>query len=313
MSLNLSVLQAIACASPVPREGSAIVEFYGDRVTTVRKDGTEYAAMKPICEALGLDWKSQHRKIVNDERYGHYDHSLATSGGDQAMTCIPVRKLAAWLFSVHPNKVAPELKSKLVKYQEECAEALHDYWTRGWASRFPVNPPENIARFAADLQNRLYFNNEPVLPEDWIAWYFNCGLGSICHARVEHGWAFRQGTHYHQVTGVEANLLNLQISGIHWLRPLSPRSRTDLYTHEGVKMLVALMSRKALDDLYLRLADTYFGAGAARYQSVNVSLHAALERTVRLAESLQAMIPPMPDPVPQAAVTVPAAVGAPHD
>ena len=63
---------------------------------------------------------------------------------------------------------------------------------------------------AADLQNRLYFNNEPVLPEDWLGWYLDCGLGAIINARCSHAWAFRQGTHYHQVTGLEVKFATME-------------------------------------------------------------------------------------------------------
>jgi Zn-dependent oligopeptidase len=48
----------------------------------------------------------------------------------QDTVCIPFRKLAAWLYSISPNKVAPALRDKIVQYQEECDEVLWRYWKK---------------------------------------------------------------------------------------------------------------------------------------------------------------------------------------
>ena len=47
------------------------------------------------------------------------------------MLCLMLRKLPAWLYSVNANKVKPELRDTVIKYQEECDDVLWDYWTKG--------------------------------------------------------------------------------------------------------------------------------------------------------------------------------------
>ncbi len=48
------------------------------------------------------------------------------------MTCLAFRKFAAWLSSIQPNKVRPEIRDKVIQYQEECDEMLlYEYWTKG--------------------------------------------------------------------------------------------------------------------------------------------------------------------------------------
>ncbi|MCO6428828.1 phage antirepressor N-terminal domain-containing protein [Nitrosomonas communis] len=47
------------------------------------------------------------------------------------MTCLPLRKLAAWLMAIHPHKVGPKLRGKLCIYQNECEESLWQYWIQG--------------------------------------------------------------------------------------------------------------------------------------------------------------------------------------
>ncbi|BCR40098.1 hypothetical protein KHAB170019_09210 [Acinetobacter baumannii] len=87
--------------------------------------------MKPIVEAKGLDWKSQFVKLK--DRFSATMVEITTVANDwksRLMTCLPVRKLAAWLYSIHANKVRPELRETVIMYQQECDDVLWDYWTK---------------------------------------------------------------------------------------------------------------------------------------------------------------------------------------
>ncbi|MGE6320056.1 phage antirepressor N-terminal domain-containing protein [Pseudomonas oryzihabitans] len=112
------------------------VPFDGDTVVLVGQDNEPYVAMKPIATNMGLDWKSQHTKLT--DRFTSVVVEITTTGGDgkqYAMTCMLLKKLPAWLYSISPNKVAPELREKIIRYQEECDDALWNYWTQGVAER----------------------------------------------------------------------------------------------------------------------------------------------------------------------------------
>ena len=115
----------------------SVVPFHGDSVITLNTDGSHYIALKPIVTALGLDLNTQYQKIKDSERYGHMPIPCQTPGGVQEMLCIPLRKLNGWLFSINPNKVRPDLKEKVIQYQEECFQVLHDYWRGETVSRQP--------------------------------------------------------------------------------------------------------------------------------------------------------------------------------
>lgn len=107
------------------------VPFRGDTVELVYLDSEPYVAMRPIVVNMGLAWNSQFKKI--QERYGSTVMEIITvaeDGKPRGMTCLPLRKLAAWLYSISPNKVAPELRAKIVQYQEECDEVLWRHWTK---------------------------------------------------------------------------------------------------------------------------------------------------------------------------------------
>lgn len=103
--------------------GVDLVAMIGER------DGEDMVAVKPISDALGMDWSRQRKKLdQNKERlncglmyYGSKD------GKDREMLCIPLKKVAAWLFSINPNKVKEEYKSAVVAFQDELQHVLYSY------------------------------------------------------------------------------------------------------------------------------------------------------------------------------------------
>jgi len=112
------------------------VPFHGDTVVLVGKGNEPYVAMKPIVANMGLDWNTQWVKLSDkfSSTVGIIP-TVAEDGKTRDMICLPLRKLAAWLYSISPNKVAPELRDKIIQYQEECDEVLWSYWTKGAAVR----------------------------------------------------------------------------------------------------------------------------------------------------------------------------------
>lgn len=122
------------------------VPFHGDTVVLVGRDNEPFVAMRSVVENMGLAWQVQHRKIT--ERFGSTVTEMVTvaeDGKQRPMTCLPLRKLAAWLYSISPNKVAPELRDKIIQYQEECDEVLWNYWTKGAATRPGAVPASQMA------------------------------------------------------------------------------------------------------------------------------------------------------------------------
>jgi len=112
------------------------VPFYNAELYLVEYEGQPYTPMKPIVEGMGLDWASQFVKLKQRFAKGIVEITIPSKGGLQTMLCLLLRKLPAWLYSIHANKVKPELRDTVIKYQEECDDVLWDYWTKGKA----VNP-----------------------------------------------------------------------------------------------------------------------------------------------------------------------------
>lgn len=107
------------------------VPFYGNSLFVVDHNGEAYTPMKPIVEGMGMDWASQFTKLKQRFAKGIVEIAIPSIGGVQTMICLALRKLAAWLQTISPNKVRPEIRDNVIRYQEECDDVLYEYWTKG--------------------------------------------------------------------------------------------------------------------------------------------------------------------------------------
>lgn len=112
------------------------IDFNGQSLITIEKDGIHYAAVKPICENIGLDWYSQRKRIERDDVLNSTKVIMtlvAEDGRNREMVCLPIEFLNGWLFGVDANRVNPEIKAPLIQYKMQCYKVLHDYWHTGAA------------------------------------------------------------------------------------------------------------------------------------------------------------------------------------
>ena len=128
------------------------VDFYEDKVWLVAYNEEPFVPVRPVAENLGIDWKGQQRKLLEDSRRWQVQtiRVRAQDGKLREMVCIPLRKLPAWLYSISPEKVRPEIREKLVKYQEECDEVLWNYWLSRANPSLPRTVDELEALFQKD-------------------------------------------------------------------------------------------------------------------------------------------------------------------
>ncbi|MBH4535582.1 phage antirepressor N-terminal domain-containing protein [Pseudomonas aeruginosa] len=116
---------------------SSVIPFRSAKLLLVERDGQPFVPMKPVVEGMGLDWKSQHAKLQGG-RFNSVMVMITTTGADgkqYEMACLPLRKLAGWLMSIHASKVRPELRQGVIDYQNECDDVLWAYWNEGAAVR----------------------------------------------------------------------------------------------------------------------------------------------------------------------------------
>ncbi|WP_281772306.1 phage antirepressor N-terminal domain-containing protein [Haemophilus parahaemolyticus] len=122
------------------------LSFHGSDLITLKVEDVIYTAVKPIVEAMGLDWGGQQQKLSKSgDKFNCRDISMVAKDGKiRQMLCMPLKKLNGWLFSINPEKVRADLREKVIQYQEECFEALYNYWHLGKAER-TINPEQQQA------------------------------------------------------------------------------------------------------------------------------------------------------------------------
>lgn len=97
-------------------------------------DGTPMAALKPICEAMGIAYTSQLEKLrrrswatVTPRR------TVAADGKTREMMLIDHRTLGMWLATIDENRVNKDARKHLIAFQNEAADALDAYFRHGRA------------------------------------------------------------------------------------------------------------------------------------------------------------------------------------
>lgn len=93
----------------------------------------KHVAIKPICEAIGVNYTTQFEKIKEDEILSSVVPLKGITGADgkqYKMRVIPLRFVFGWLFTINPNNVKPEIKQDVLNYRMECYNALFDTFTK---------------------------------------------------------------------------------------------------------------------------------------------------------------------------------------
>ena len=112
------------------------VNFLGSEIMVINHDGEPYVAMRTVVEGMGLGWGGQFIKIK--QRFKSTVMEIETVANDEknrSMLCLPLRKLFGWLMTINPDKVASHKRQTIIRYQNECDDALWQYWTTGIANR----------------------------------------------------------------------------------------------------------------------------------------------------------------------------------
>jgi hypothetical protein len=92
------------------------------------QDGDAWVAVRPLAEAIGVDWAGQQKKLSRDPKFMCRHMSTPDGRGhQQVMLCLPVRQINGWLYGINSNRVHQDIRERLLQFQEECHIALHNH------------------------------------------------------------------------------------------------------------------------------------------------------------------------------------------
>lgn len=110
---------------------STVVAKVNDVKIVVIENGEKRVAIKPICDALGIDIDSQRQKLQNDEILSSVTVLSTATGSDgktYKMVTIPFKFVFGWLFTINPKNVRPEARENVTKYKLACYNALYNHF-----------------------------------------------------------------------------------------------------------------------------------------------------------------------------------------
>lgn len=103
-----------------------------DSPILVIENGEKLVPIKPLCEALKIDAKTQREKIEKDEILGSVGGLRPSTGADgkqYEMYCIPYKFIFGWLFTINPRNVKPEAQEAVTNYKLQCYDVLFRHFT----------------------------------------------------------------------------------------------------------------------------------------------------------------------------------------
>ena len=77
-------------------------------IQVVEKDSEKLVPIKPICDALGVNFASQYSKLKEDGFLNSVVVLSATTGLDgkqYEMVCLPYEFIFGWLFTINPKNM----------------------------------------------------------------------------------------------------------------------------------------------------------------------------------------------------------------
>jgi hypothetical protein len=117
---------------PTLEKATTVAVVNKQQIMIVPENGAELVPIRPICEALGIDFSSQLKRLKRDEILNSTVVTVTTVGGDEKnreMVAIPLKFTFGWLFTIEVNQVKEEAREAVLHYQLECYNALYNYFT----------------------------------------------------------------------------------------------------------------------------------------------------------------------------------------
>lgn len=115
-------------------------------VTT--EDGSIFVPVKPICQALTIDFSAQAQHIKRHHILASTMVTLTTVAADEKereMLCLPLEYIYGWLFTIDAGQVAESRREAVANYQRECYNALYEHFAGNLRRQIETNEAEIAA------------------------------------------------------------------------------------------------------------------------------------------------------------------------
>lgn len=129
------------------------VIFNDRKINIVQVKNEWWIAVKPICEALGVDYIRQFKNMQEDEILSQLLSKQTTTGADgkrYEMVCLPEKYVYGWLFSIRSDSEA------LKQYKLRCYDILYHHFHHAIVSRVTALQTKTAAEIRmAELRKQI--------------------------------------------------------------------------------------------------------------------------------------------------------------
>jgi hypothetical protein len=102
-------------------------------IQLVENNGEKWVPLKPLCDAIGIDFEGQRQRIERDEilkSIAFIIKAVAADEKEREMLCLPFKFVFGWLFTIDAGRVREDIREAVVRYQLQCYNALYAYHGR---------------------------------------------------------------------------------------------------------------------------------------------------------------------------------------
>ena len=108
------------------------VEFQGALLHGFRFGDKIFVAVKPIADAMGLDWEGQRQRIKRDPILSEatFMTKVPFPNGPQNSLCLHLDYLNGWMFKIQSARIVDaDLRAKVQAFQRECYRVLNAHFS----------------------------------------------------------------------------------------------------------------------------------------------------------------------------------------
>lgn len=107
------------------------VTFRGTELYAFAHDDAHFVALKPIVEAIGLDWNGQYQRVKRDPILAEgmcVMHTPFGRGGQDAV-CLRLDLVNGWLFTIDSSRIRDDaVRERVLTYQRDCYRVLAEHF-----------------------------------------------------------------------------------------------------------------------------------------------------------------------------------------
>ena len=132
------------------------IGFNGMNLVGVSFEEKLYIIVKNFCEALGIDYNSQLKRIKRDEvlNHGLVKMTIPTNGGEQESNLLELDYVPLWLAGIKTNQCREEVREFLLEFKLKVKDILSEAFFGKRELLLPGHNDEKFNPSLNDIDNR---------------------------------------------------------------------------------------------------------------------------------------------------------------